>query len=300
MDVQQPGLAPDWKTAEEAKQAVIEETLFDVFNPLGQLDEKSQAKRPSVFSYTVAEGDTLSEIANRYGITLDDLMEQNKIMNPNLVGIGMKLIVKRDEVKHVVQRGDTIELVAKRYQVSKEKIMELNPLAKVMPDELFVGQVLHIPIQQAQPMASGHVNMRRQLAQVASRKSTGSRMMDWPIPAPTITSNFGMRWGKMHKGVDLWNENKSRTPILAAKSGQVIEAGANRAGYGYMVVIDHGGGLQTFYAHMRKIIVHVGDEVDSGDILGYMGKSGDSTGYHLHFEVRQDDVPLNPLRYLRK
>jgi Membrane proteins related to metalloendopeptidases len=78
----------------------------------------------------------------------------------------------------------------------------------------------------------------------------------------------------------------------------VVEAGANRSGYGRMVVLDHGDGLQTFYAHMRTILVTSGQSVEAGDVLGYMGQTGDSTGYHLHFEVRQDDVPINPLPYL--
>lgn len=122
--------------------------------------------------------------------------------------------------------------------------------------------------------------------------------MDWPVEGATITSGFGTRWGKVHKGVDLWNEQEAKTPILAAKAGKVVEAGANRSGYGRMVVLDHGDGLQTFYAHMRTILVTSGQSVEAGDVLGYMGQTGDSTGYHLHFEVRQDDVPINPLPYL--
>jgi murein DD-endopeptidase MepM/ murein hydrolase activator NlpD len=98
----------------------------------------------------------------------------------------------------------------------------------------------------------------------------------------------------------MWNQDEGRTPIHAAKEGVVVEAGSGRSGYGYLVVLDHGEGLQTYYAHMRKILVSPGQYVERGEVLGYMGRTGDSTGYHLHFEVRQDDVPINPLRYLSR
>jgi len=302
MDMNYTDLSATWNSVEKARQAVVERTLFEVFNPFASLPKERQVNlsNGSVISYTVQEGDTLSKIAERYGMTLRELVEENKLTNPNMLGIGMKLVVKKDETTHMVEQGETVDSIAKRYYVTKEEIAAHNPVVKILDGELYVGQVLRIPLPQSQPMLSGNVGVRRQAAAIGSRSSARARLMDWPIAAPTVTSGFGMRWGKMHKGIDLWNEDKGKTQILAAKDGKVTEAGANRAGYGYMVVLDHGDGLQTMYAHMRKIIVQVGDEVKSGDTLGYMGRSGDSTDYHLHFEVRQDNVPINPMRFLRK
>jgi murein DD-endopeptidase MepM/ murein hydrolase activator NlpD len=295
-------LPPNWSSKEEAKRAVIEQTLFQTFNPYASLQSGKypQKAENSVISYTVKPGDTLSEIAYKYGINLRDLIEENKIDNPNLVGIGMKLIIRRNEIPHSVSRGETLDVIAKRYNVRKEVLIDRNPLLRIMPDNLYVGQVVYVPTPATNPMLAGNIQMRRQMAQAASRNASRSRAMDWPVKGATITSGFGMRWGKMHKGVDLWNEGEAKTPIYAAKEGVVIEAGANQGGYGYIVILDHGDGLQTYYAHMRKISVYAGQHVERNGLLGYMGRTGDSTGYHLHFEVRQNNVPVNPLRYLSR
>jgi len=303
MEIHYNALPPNWgDSATEAKRTVVEQTLLQAFNPFSGLRKAQMPKavKNAVVSYTVQHGDTLSEIAYRYGISLQDLIAENKIHNPHMVGIGMKLVIKRDEITHVVARDETLDQIAQRYNVRKEVIVARNRLLQLMPDQLYVGQRLTIPIPAAQPALAGNVQLRRQMAQAASRKATRARLMDWPVKNATITSGFGTRWGKLHKGLDLWHQGEAKTPILAAQEGIVVEAGANRGGYGYIVILDHGDGLQTYYAHLRKILVNVGQVVGRGEVLGYMGRTGDSTGYHLHFEVRQDNVPMNPLRYLRR
>ena len=116
----------------------------------------------------------------------------------------------------------------------------------------------------------------------------------WPVAGP-ITSPFGMRWGKLHQGIDIGVP--MGTPIHAAASGQVIYAGW-MTGYGNLTVIDHGGGIATAYAHQSKLEVSVGDEVTQGQEIGLVGSTGHSTGPHLHFEVRVNGVPVDPLAYL--
>jgi murein DD-endopeptidase MepM/ murein hydrolase activator NlpD len=116
----------------------------------------------------------------------------------------------------------------------------------------------------------------------------------WPVNAP-ITSPFGWRWGRMHEGIDLGAAYG--TPIAAAASGVVIYAGWE-GGYGNLVVIDHGGGLATAYGHQSRIAVSVGQSVSQGEIIGYVGSTGHSTGPHLHFEVRVNGQAVDPLGYL--
>jgi murein DD-endopeptidase MepM/ murein hydrolase activator NlpD len=116
----------------------------------------------------------------------------------------------------------------------------------------------------------------------------------WPVNAP-ITSPFGWRWGRMHEGVDLGAAYG--TPIAAAAAGVVIYAGWED-GYGNLVVIDHGGGLATAYGHQSRIAVSVGQSVSQGELVGYVGSTGHSTGPHLHFEVRVNGQAVDPLGYL--
>lgn len=293
-------LPPVWTTPVEAKRSIVEETLLQAFNPFESLEqEHPPVKKRQVITYTVKEGDTLSEIAFSHGTTLEQLIEDNKIANPHLVGIGMKLIIRRQELTHIVKQGETLDQIAARYNVKKEEIIHKNPVLQLLPDQLYNGQVLQVPLPQPIPQKQRVYQNVAKKVNVTSRSLSRSWQLDWPIENAVITSKYGKRWGRMHKGLDLWSETKGRTPILAAQNGVVVEAGATRGGYGYMVVIDHGNGMQTLYAHMRRISVRKGQQVKRGQKLGYMGNTGDSTGYHLHFEVRVNDEPINPLRYLR-
>jgi murein DD-endopeptidase MepM/ murein hydrolase activator NlpD len=110
-----------------------------------------------------------------------------------------------------------------------------------------------------------------------------------------VTSPFGMRWGRMHEGIDIGAGYG--TPIMAAASGVVIYAGW-LGGYGNLVVIDHGGGLATAYAHQSQIAVAQGQAVSQGQVIGYIGCTGHCYGPHLHFEVRVNGQAVDPLGYL--
>ncbi|HEX2700978.1 MAG TPA: peptidoglycan DD-metalloendopeptidase family protein [Acidimicrobiales bacterium] len=118
--------------------------------------------------------------------------------------------------------------------------------------------------------------------------------LSWPIRGP-VTSGFGTRWGRLHAGIDIGAG--TGTPIRAAKAGDVIFAGV-MSGYGNVVIIDHGGGLSTLYAHQSRLGTSDGTSVAQGDVIGYVGSTGHSTGPHLHFETRVGGSPQNPMRYL--
>ena len=116
----------------------------------------------------------------------------------------------------------------------------------------------------------------------------------WPVSGPVV-SGFGMRWGRMHEGIDI--AAPTGTPIRAAAGGSVISAGW-QSGYGNLVVIDHGGGLATAYAHQSGMVVGAGQGVVQGQVIGYVGCTGHCYGPHLHFEVRVNGAPVDPLAYL--
>ena len=117
----------------------------------------------------------------------------------------------------------------------------------------------------------------------------------WPING-AVTSPFGPRWGRMHEGIDI--DGYTGQAIVASKSGRVISAGDAGDGYGTKVVIDHGGGYTTLYAHMSRLGSSSGASVSQGQVIGYVGCTGSCTGDHLHFEVRINGSPQNPLSYL--
>ena len=116
----------------------------------------------------------------------------------------------------------------------------------------------------------------------------------WPVSG-TLTSPFGYRWGRMHEGIDI--SVPEGTPIRAAKPGSVILA-AYTGGYGNYTCVDHGGGLSSCYAHQSSYAVSPGDQVAQGEVIGYSGNTGSSTGPHLHFEIRVNGSAVDPLGYL--
>jgi murein DD-endopeptidase MepM/ murein hydrolase activator NlpD len=146
---------------------------------------------------------------------------------------------------------------------------------------------------------SAQLTARIQAAQARSSSSQSSRPPSsagfiWPTSG-TLTSGFGWRWGRMHEGIDI--AAPTGTPIAAAASGTVIYAGW-MGGYGNLVVIDHGNGLATAYGHQSSIAAGNGTYVSQGQTIGYVGSTGHSTGPHVHFEVRVNGSPVDPLGYL--
>lgn len=128
----------------------------------------------------------------------------------------------------------------------------------------------------------------------AEALGTSARGFIWPLNGP-VTSPFGPRWGSMHTGIDI--DGYTGQPVVAAKAGTVIYAGAGMSGYGNAVVVDHGGGIATLYAHLSGYEATSGP-VDQGDVVGYVGCTGNCYGDHLHFEVVVGGRPADPLDYL--
>ncbi|MNV56480.1 Murein hydrolase activator NlpD precursor [compost metagenome] len=123
----------------------------------------------------------------------------------------------------------------------------------------------------------------------------GTGMFSWPVSGATLTSSFGERWSRAHKGLDMVSGNRS---IKASDAGTVIFAGV-KSGYGNVVIVDHRNGYETYYGHLNSISVSTGQRLEQGAKIGVMGNTGRSTGTHLHFEIRKNGTAVNPMKYLR-
>jgi len=154
------------------------------------------------------------------------------------------------------------------------------------------GQVVERKVLKQEVLAQPVVQIVERGTKVIPSRGTGR--FSWPANG-YVSSGFGTRWGRMHKGIDIAGSGS----IKAADNGRVVSAGWN-GDYGNCVIIDHGNGMQTLYGHMRSIKVNVGDVVAQGKVIGTMGSTGDSTGVHLHFEVLRNGSPQNPIRYLSR
>jgi murein DD-endopeptidase MepM/ murein hydrolase activator NlpD len=135
---------------------------------------------------------------------------------------------------------------------------------------------------------------RARRGQVVGTGAVSARGLIWPVQG-VVTSEFGQRWGRLHAGIDI--AAPTGRPIAAALAGEVISSGW-MGGFGSAVVIDHGGGFTTVYAHMSRIAARTGVNVERGEVIGYVGSTGNSTGSHLHFETRVNASAQNPRRFL--
>lgn len=241
-------------------------------------EQESSSQTPAVTSrtYVVQQGDTLSEIAERFGVSTDTLASANGLDAPDQLQVGQKLTVPSTSgVTHKVVEGDTIGGLAELYQVDASVIVHANNLTE--PYTIRVGQTLFIPGGISPIPASG--------------RATGKFI--WPTYGH-IT--FYFREDGYHKGLDIGNGYG--TPIYAADGGIVTTALKLTDRYGWHIVIDHGNGFTTLYGHLSEMYVDYGDRVRRGEVIGLMGSTGYSSGPHLHFEVHHQGVLCDPLEYL--
>lgn len=254
------------------------------------------ANRDSIINYIVVAGDTVSSIAEKFGISTNTILWQNNLSSADDITIGDKLeILPVTGIAHTVAKGDTVESISKKYGLpSSEAIVEF-PFNTFANDETFslaIGQTVIVP-NGVKP-SSGNYFAPAIAVQITPNAGTvvASGQFVWPTSG-VITQGF--YW--YHPGVDI--ANNAGPNILAADSGRVVKAGWDSTGYGNMILIDHGNGMETLYAHMSAFYVAAGQTVNRGDAIGRMGSTGHSTGPHLHFEVHQNGVHLNPLVYLK-
>ena len=184
------------------------------------------------------------------------------------------------------------ELVGARNDLSSNRQQKLVDLSQLTASER--AEVSEIDALQASSRAIGDRIRAAQGGATTPSSTPSSSGLIWPVSGP-ITSPFGWRWGRMHEGIDIGVGYG--TPIHAAAAGTVIYCGWE-TGYGNLVVLDNGGNLSTAYAHQERIAVSCGQQVVEGDVIGYVGCTGHCFGPHLHFEVRIDGNPVDPLGYL--
>lgn len=232
--------------------------------------------REDIMLYTVREGDTLSEIAARYGISVDTIRYANEDTSSNLLKIDQKLaILPTDGILYTVREGDTLRAVAERFEISPEEIREYNP------DYLktFQNPEEKLMLPHKSPGLATQIAIRESPAELPD--------LSWYFALPAK----GWNWGKLHEynAVDI--ADSCGSPFYASAGGIVIEessSGSWNSGYGNYILIEHANGTETRYAHTLKNDVEVGDIVKQGQKIGSIGNTGNSegaTGCHLHFEV---------------
>lgn len=251
----------------------------------------SSKVRDSITDYQVQTGDTVASIANKFGVSADTVRWENDLTGDKIkVGQTLKILPVTG-VAHIVAKGDTVYSIAKRYDADPQAIVDFpfNTFTNDETFELAIGQVVIVP-DGVMPSIAATPRARQMTPNAGAVTASGQFV--WPTQG-IITQRFS--W--YHPGIDI--ANPSQPLDVAADSGKVIYAGWDVTGYGNMVLIDHGNGFKTRYAHLSQFMVVSGQTVGRGQTIGRMGNTGHSTGPHTHFEIIYNGVHVNPLNYLK-
>jgi len=260
----------------------------------GGAEYNLKEQESTIINYKVIKGDTLWSISRKFDVKMNLIISANNLTEISNLSIGQVLKIpisnldvaqaegynqesKTEDIIYYVKKGDSLWSIARDYNVKLDTIISANHLSNI--SKISVGQRLLIP-------------------QVSAARSKVINFM-WPVRG-RITSSYGIRTiggrQEFHSGIDI--SSSLGTNIVAAEKGTVSFSGYMR-GYGNIVILSHDNGYSTVYAHNSVNLVKKGQYVEKGSIIAKVGRSGNATGPHLHFEIRSSGKPLNPLSYLK-
>ncbi|OMF02961.1 peptidase [Paenibacillus sp. FSL H7-0331] len=279
----------------------------DVVNP-DELRKKLETGDVQPVQYTVVQGDCVSCIATKLNISKQVIYQNNPTVVDDKLKVGQKLDLTVLQPTLAVR---TVEKVVENQEIQFDTDFEKDSNVMLGTDEtlrqgkngmkkitILVTKVNGLVIEEAVQGEEVVVQPVKALVRKGTKVITGqgTGKFAWPVQSYSITSTFGYRWGALHKGLDLTSPNKT---ILASDNGKVVYASYDN-GYGNHVILDHMNGYKTLYGHMSQMYVKVGQIVEKGEKIGFMGSTGNSTGVHLHFEVQKNDTAENPSKYLNR
>ncbi|MBI3620547.1 peptidoglycan DD-metalloendopeptidase family protein [Candidatus Roizmanbacteria bacterium] len=288
-----PAIAENNPLISSSRDATAYQAGVVAYNPYeNSLATVISAKpRDKMIDDQVVEGDTLSSIAKKFDVSVDTIKWANNLKDDTIKPGQILKVPPITGTVHKVVSGDNIYAIAKKYKSEAQKIVNFpfNDFADLDTFSLIPGQYLYVPdgvIEEERPVIT-----QQFFAQIQAGVR-GSSNFIWPTSGVITQAPI---W--YHMALDI--ANPSAPPVLASDTGTVIYADCLRYGYGCHVIIDHGNGYRTLYAHLSSILISAGQAIGQGQQIGLMGSTGRSTGTHLHFEVRSGETLLNPLNFLK-
>ena len=246
---------------------------------------------------TVYEGDSLYSISKREGVSIKSIIKANKLEPPFTLYKGDRLIIAKPKV-HIVKKGHTLYDIANCYEVSISDLMKINQLKN--NDKIYLGDKLFIPLYDNTNQTNCNnitkVAITKEVNKTTEKKKNNNYSYMWPVKGKII-SKFGLlAKGLRNDGINISADIGN--PVLAIESGKIVYAGNEIQAFGNLILIKHYNDKTSAYAHLDKINVKKGESVNKGQIIALVGNSGKVSIPQLHFEIRDKDGPLDPLKYL--
>jgi len=246
-------------------------------------------------------GDSLYSISKREGVSIRSIIEVNNLEPPFILYEGKELIIPLSKI-HIVQTGNTLWDIANCYKVSVIEIRSLNNLK--IKDKIYKGKKLFIPINEknrnlvCKDTSKLIVKVDKRKKKILNKKNIVSNKTDylWPVKGKILSKYGLLAKGLRNDGINI-SANKG-DPVFASKDGKVVYAGNEIQAFGNLILIKHYDNKTTAYAHLDKIKVKKGQTVKKGEVIAALGSSGKVSKPQLHFELRDSNGPLNPLKYL--
>lgn len=287
MDLLSPAIHTDPNPAKGGGDITIVENvaLLPDSGPSGTLAdvEESKPKSDHISLYVVRPGDSLSQIADMFGVTPDTVRWANDMKKGTSIQPGQTLVILPiSGVRHIVGKGETLASIAKKYGGDADEIMDFNGMSGAV---LAVGDTVIIPDGEIAIPAQTKSSVSSTKKNTTSSGKTNTASSSGYYMRP-VSGGYRSQGLHGYNAIDI--AAPIGTPVMASASGTVIIAKGSgwNGGYGSYIVIKHENGTQTLYAHESSVIVSVGQSVVKGQVIGYIGSTGKSTGPHLHFEVR--------------
>lgn len=260
-------------------------SLLPSAGPLGTILDVQNAPSTQISIYTVRGGDTLSDIAEMFNVDINTLRFANDLKKGSVIKIGQQLVILPiSGIRYTIKKGDTLKLIAKKLGGDEDEIITFNDID--VSEGLTVGQTVIVPSGEAAEEENGGVKPGSGSDQVKNNGYANKYPFYSGYYARPISQGYRSQGIHGNNGVDL--ATSCGSPIYAAADGDVIISRSSgwNGGYGKYVVIDHKNGTQTLYSHNSSNAVFSGERVSKGEIIGYIGSTGHSTGCHVHFEIR--------------